>query len=196
MSICANIYIDFEQWCQYINIFKRWWPLGDHLERVFLLLFHLRIRTVATEDSRGVSLWRQLGLHFLPSCWYGRSCQTRAPVIRRPPTADSESCQLVRTTSYVASPSPPEPWSWSSRRICSRFSYPCLSFSPMTSKTSSFVVISFFLTFVAGEKSIEPPSPPTQETSPGKRWIFDVNCEDPVNPGVMGRWSKHLKLSG
>ena len=115
MSICANIYIDFEQWCQYINIFKRWWPLGDHLERVFLLLFHLRIRTVATEDSRGVSLWRQLGLHFLPSCWYGRSCQTRAPVIRRPPTADSESCQLVRTTSYVASPSPPEPWSWSLR---------------------------------------------------------------------------------
>jgi len=62
----------------------------------------------------------------------------------------------------------------------------------MTSKTS-LVVVSFFffvtfVAFVASEKSIDPPSPPTQETAPGKRWIFDVNCEDSAIPGVMGRW--------
>ena len=66
----------------------------------------------------------------------------------------------------------------------------------MTSKTHLVVASFVFATFVAGEKSLEPPSPPTQEAAAGKRWIFDVNCEDPANPGVMGRSLKQLKLWG
>ena len=31
--------------------------------------------------------------------------------------------------------------------------------------------------------------PSSQEIAPGKRWIFDANCEDPGNPGVLGRSS-------
>ena len=109
---------------------------------------------------------------------------TRAPVIRRPrPILRVVSCGDWR----APHPQTPEPWSWTLRGISRRLPsiIPIISRS-MTLKTH-LVAASFLINFAVGEKLLDPPAPPSQEKVPGKRWIFDVNCEDSVNPGVMGR---------
>jgi len=58
----------------------------------------------------------------------------------------------------------------------------------MASKTHLAFASLLVTIIVASETSSEPPAPPAQEIAPGKRWIFDANCEDPGNPGVLGRW--------
>ena len=114
----------------------------------------------------------------------GRSPHTRAPVIRRPrPILRVVSCGDWR----APHPQTPQPWSWTLRGISRRLPsiIPIISRS-MTLKTH-LVAASFLINFAVGEKLLDPPAPPSQEKVPGKRWIFDVNCEDSVNPGVMGR---------
>ena len=151
---------------------------NKRIRTAFCLLPFPFFSTLFTEGGKELGMcvsiywsWRQIS-------------HTRAPVIRRPrPILRVVSCGDWR----APHPQTPEPWSWTLRGISRRLPsiIPIISRS-MTLKTH-LVAASFLINFAVGEKLLDPPAPPSQEKVPGKRWIFDVNCEDSVNPGVMGR---------